>query len=874
MNAAVPGANEPTRELSRAFEIAARVGGLPEHLREVALQSAVGTDQILEHAVRSLLRGRQLPTGPTAAPVPPPLAKPDFGRYLLCERLGEGSMGVVHRAVHIDTGRSVAIKLLHGGSASEALLRRFHSEVAMLARLNHPGIVNVLDAGHAQVGDRREPFLVMELVEGPGLLEGAEKLGLDLRARVRLILDLCDATAHAHRRGVIHRDLKPENVRLDLDATPPRARILDFGVATPMSAIRHPSASVVGTFGYMAPEQLDGEIDLRGDVFGLGTIAYELLTGNQAVPARGLSVAAALELTRTHTPVQADRLAVGIDADLAAVLAKALARDPDQRYSGADQFGADLQRWLEHRPVQARERTAFYLTRRFVARHRMLTGVATVILIAIASSVAIAILGSNSARAANQDLRILVGGTLEELRRIADHGGRPQVLPADLTETVDRMVARAPTDPIALRIQADVLHLQSDLARLDGRLDEALAQRRNLLRVADQLVAQEASLSNMRLKALAHVLVGDILKEETLGTPSTELAEHYLAAHRLFAAVRDGDPGSRQARDDFGHSCLRLAHLEERRGRGEDAWGWITVAEPVVLGLANDHPDHPFTHGLFREYLGTNAFLLEHCNNVPASPELTGQILEHVRRACQLDPQSVALMQLHLSAARGHATMLRSLGDRAGAERHILEAEQVAEQLIQRDPTSGENRDEIFMLRADQAEFALDEPDVSEALRFLYAAERELLELSDMRELPHVGDRLRRFCSIVSRCLAMLEQLGDEDRTTALLVARLVQSGAPLLAASRPEDRELAIANLWLTAVAGSKSDASRAQAGIEQARTEGWFDDRLWLAEIQLLERLGELPRALNLLGAPPTPMSEPIEAAARHTRERLQPR
>ncbi len=872
MSAAAPGPNEPTRELSRAFEIAARLGGLPANLREIALQTAVGSDQILERSIRDLLRAGPSPLAPAnRQPASTHHATADFGRYLLCERLGEGAMGVVHRAVHVDTGRSVALKLLRGGSASEAVLRRFRSELTMLARLRHPGIVDVLDAGHAESDTGREPFLVMELVEGPPLLAGADLLQLDLRARVDLVISLCDATAHAHRRGVIHRDLKPENVRLDVEVDPPRARILDFGVATPAATVASVTANVVGTFGYMAPEQLDGDVDLRSDVFGLGAIAYELLTGRQAVPARGLQLADALRLTRSHTPAPADRVAAHIDADLAAVLAKALAHDPERRYSSADQFGADLQRWLAGEPVQARDRTAVYVLSKFVRRHRLLTGLAGGLLVAASLSVAIAIGGYRSANAANRDLLTLLDGTLEELRNITHNGGRPTSLPDELGNTVRRMIERAPQDLAVRRIQAELLHLQSDLSRANGQLDQALAQRRDLLRVSEELATDDPGIDHLRLQAVAHVLVGDILKETANGPFPTEVADHYRVAHELFERVVEIDPQARRPRDDLGHSCLRLAFLEGATGNGDAAWDWVSRAEPVVAGLATDFPDHPYTHGLMREFFVVSANLQQQTGQAPALPLLTAPILENIRAARRRDPDNLMMLLLHMSAARGHALVLSTRGEDAKAAGLLDEADTIAEQLGKHYPRSWSSHDEILMLRIDQAMFELEQPNVNAALRRLYGATSELLQIVNLRELPHLDNRLHRFGTSVMACLCALEPLDAADRASAVATAGLLQSGLGLLVSQLPRDHDLRIVEAWLAAVAGSSADAERARALFRKARAQGWYDDRLWLAEIQLHERCGELEAARTLLDAPPAAIGERVSAALPHTRSRL---
>jgi serine/threonine protein kinase len=205
---------EPTRSLGQAVAIAARVLEQPPERREAALAAACAGDRDLHQQVVRILR-TGVGGAPPAAPTAPDAAPAALARYELHEPLGEGSMGVVYRARQTDTGRMVALKRLRPGAQGEAMLGRFRREIALLARLNHPCIVQILDAGHAGAGGAGEPFLAMDLVVGKPLLAGAQQLGLDRRARIQVLVQLCRAIGHAHRRGVIHRDLKPDNVLLE-----------------------------------------------------------------------------------------------------------------------------------------------------------------------------------------------------------------------------------------------------------------------------------------------------------------------------------------------------------------------------------------------------------------------------------------------------------------------------------------------------------------------------------------------------------------------------------------------------------------------------------------------------------------------------------
>jgi eukaryotic-like serine/threonine-protein kinase len=316
---------------------------------------------------------------PTASTRAVQFEMPTLEGYDVVRRVGQGGMGAVYEGVQLATGRRVAIKfLLNADLASDALRERFEREVAIVARLDHPGIIRVIDSGVK----RGRYYYVMDFVEGTPLDETFARLRGDTRRGLRLIIDVCEAVDYAHQRGVLHRDLKPSNIIVDREGRP---RLLDFGIAKSADAdggrdkgltyASEGGTSMLGTLAYMSPEQAAGEshrASVRTDVYSLGVIAFECVTGRLPVSVDG-SLREALTRIIEQDPPRPSSIIKGIAADLDAVLLKALDKAPERRYASASELADDLTRYLDGEPVTARRIGSFTRLLKWTKRHKAIS---------------------------------------------------------------------------------------------------------------------------------------------------------------------------------------------------------------------------------------------------------------------------------------------------------------------------------------------------------------------------------------------------------------------------------------------------------------------------------------------------------------------
>ncbi|MFW5653510.1 MAG: protein kinase domain-containing protein, partial [Planctomycetota bacterium] len=326
------------------------------------------------------------------SPIPPPTPPMPkrIGRFRVRRVLGHGGMGVVYEAEQERPSRVVALKVIRSEFISSVHIRRFEYEAEILGRLRHPGIALVYEAGTEDAGYGQQPFFAMEYVQGQPLTDYADRARLDLRQRLELIIRICEAVHHAHQQGVVHRDLKPANILVTAEGEP---KILDFGVARIVgqevrrASLRTEQGQLIGTLPYMSPEQVEGdpaEIDTRADVYALGVLMYQLLSGRLPYNVVDRMVFDAMRVIREESPQPLSSINRTWRGDLETITAKALEKDKRRRYQSAAELANDIRRHLNHELIEARPATTWDQVVKFAQRNRaFVTGVAASFIILI-----------------------------------------------------------------------------------------------------------------------------------------------------------------------------------------------------------------------------------------------------------------------------------------------------------------------------------------------------------------------------------------------------------------------------------------------------------------------------------------------------------
>ena len=301
----------------------------------------------------------------------------EIGRYKILGIIASGGMGVVYEAMQEAPRRRVALKIIKAGAASEMALHRFQFEAQTLAKLSHPNIAQIFEAGTWESENGKVPFFAMEYIPGAqGIVEHAQKRELSIRERLELFRKICDAVHHGHQKGVIHRDLKPENILVDNQGEP---KIIDFGVARATDAdlavttMQTTMGQLIGTLQYMSPEQCDADpdrIDTRSDVYALGVILFQLLSGKLPYDLRKQAIHEAVRIIKEQRPDSLGTISTTLKGDIDTIALKAMEKDKERRYQSAAELANDIHHFLNNEPIIARPLSIGYQVRLFTKKYK------------------------------------------------------------------------------------------------------------------------------------------------------------------------------------------------------------------------------------------------------------------------------------------------------------------------------------------------------------------------------------------------------------------------------------------------------------------------------------------------------------------------
>jgi tetratricopeptide (TPR) repeat protein len=530
-----------------------------------------------------------------------------IGGYRVLGRIGHGGMGIVYEAEQLEPRRRVALKVVRPEFVTSASLRRFREEAQVLGWLDHPSIARIFEAGTDESGGRPRPFFAMELVEGLSLTAYCETKRLDIAARLALLAEVCDAVHHAHQKGVIHRDLKPANILVDASGRP---KILDFGVARVTDSdlrtttLRTQAGELVGTLPYMSPEQVQADpslLDIRSDVYALGVVAYELLSGRLPLDLGERKVHEAARAIVEDEPSNLGALDPRLRGDVETIVARAIEKDRARRYASAEELASDMRRFLADEPIVARPASAIYQLRKFTRRNRVLVGGIVAVFATLVAGIVVSTrygLGearANTERGAALELADRRLREAERQSRIAREvngfltdgllGAADPLRNADPEITLRRVVdgarpgldGRFADEPL---VRASILQTLGATYRSLGALDRAEACLDEALALHDATDDVDAFATAARWRLgieRGHVLY--------LAARWDEAAEQLVAVRERLLVDEDSELGDLLDATNL----LALVHLAaDEAATAEELARWSLAADPAVDGQMSD----------------------------------------------------------------------------------------------------------------------------------------------------------------------------------------------------------------------------------------------------------------------------------------------
>ncbi len=667
--------------------------------RAAYLEQVCGDDHGLRLEVESLLIADDDAGAFLNAPVmeSAPAVGWRLGHYRTLEVVGQGGMGTVYRAVRDDDEfqQEVAIKLIRRGVNSDDVRSRFRYERQILAFLNHPNIARLLDGGTTEDG---LPYFVMEFVDGQAIDGYCESRRLPVQAKLELFLKACSAVEYAHRSLIVHRDLKPSNILITGDGTP---KLLDFGIAK-LLLPDHPQLAPAQTSlmmraltpDYASPEQIRGEpVTTSTDVYSLGVLLYELLTGQKA------------HRFDTYTPGEIERVVCEVEpaepsshnsalaGDLDQILAKATEKDAAQRYNSVEQFSEDIRRYLNGQPVSARRHTMFYRVSKFVRRRKGVVLAAAAILLTLVGGVAATFREARIAQRRFDDVRKLANSFIVEhdaFALIPGNTAQRGRLVRQSLQFLDDLYGESGDDP---QMQLELAVAYEKMGDVQGRADgpnlgntgAAIASYRKALAMREALAAStpaKPGAGDQELSAL-YLRLSGALKVAGQFAPAIEYDKRALAIRERLSAAQPGNLAKmRDLAESYSSIAAGLTQIGDWNGTLQYRHEALAKYLALVSGGARSAEDF---NGLSLAYMRMGTILTqqkqfeEGVQNLKRSMEVAREGLREFGRNQQLRMTETAalrsLANLELERDRSDQAIL-----------HFQQVNLIYQQMVAADP--------------------------------------------------------------------------------------------------------------------------------------------------------------------------------------------
>ncbi len=785
---------------------------------------------------------------PMAEPVVAAPADETIGRYKLRQKLGEGGCGVVYLAEQAEpVRRRVALKVIKLGMDTKVVIARFEAERQALALMDHPNIAKVFDAGTTDAG---RPYFVMELVRGVRLTDYCDQQGVTTRGRIELFIQVCGAIQHAHQKGIIHRDLKPSNILVAVQDGMPMPKVIDFGIAKSIHG-RLADATVftgfeqfIGTPAYMSPEQaeLSGvDIDTRTDIYSLGVVLYELLTGRLPLDPKTLTESGLDEIRRLIREVDPPRpstrlgtmtevdftnvakrrgaapslLSAEVRGDLDWIVMKAIEKQRNRRYESAAALAADLTRHLQDEPVLARPPSAVYRTRKFVTRHKVAAVATAAVALALVAGTVVSTWQAVRARRAER----VAQGEREEARRSQDRAedllafmlgdlrtqlekvGRLDVLEAVGEKAMAYFASLNPrelTDATLTR-QAKALTQLGEIRKKQKRYAEALQAFTGAYERSALLASRHArDVSVLFERGQAEFGLGDIRRLQGESIAAKEWLMRYRVTAETLAAI---EPGRSEWQQEVTYGLHNLAVLKKDEGDLAGARADFAAKLEIIRTMSERKPADlrlKFRITDTESWLGSLAEQAGDFGRALAHFETEARGLEELQR---IDPDDLTWRYEWADSLSLQARILSITGKNHEAAKRLGEARKLIDRATAHDPGNRSWAECSYRIRLREATIARGNGDRMEAARLAASARvgfEALLEKApkDTRAIAGLSAALRTEAELhateaptkAKAAIGRMLMLGDElVRLESRGVEAISQQAQLLVAAAQIE---------------------------------------------------------------------------------------